>query len=120
MQTNIKTTDLSLTPDIQAHIDKVCGTLEKLADADTSALICEVEVARTTEHHQQGNIFRAEVNLSAAGEFFRAEATSESITAALDEVRDEIKSALSKHKHKKQSKLRRAGARAKEWFRFGR
>jgi ribosomal subunit interface protein len=119
MQTNIKATDLTLTPELREHIDKVCQALEKFADARPDALICDVEVARTTEHHLQGRIFRAEVNVSADGAFFRAEAEAETINAALDEVRDEIKQALVHSKHKKQSITRRTGAKLKELLRFG-
>lgn len=118
MQTNIKT-EAPLTPEVRDHVDRVCSTLEKLAGADVGPLICSVELGKTTEHHQQGAIFRAEVNFSAGGEYFRAEAEAESILAALDEVRDEIKGALVRHKHKKQSIVRRTGARLKDLFRFG-
>ena len=119
MKTNIKGTDVVLTPDIRDQVGKVCSTLEKLSDTDSESLVCAVEVGRTTEHHQQGKIFRAEVNFSAAGEYFRAEAEAETVANALDSVRDELKRVLSHRKHKKQSIARRTGARLKEIFRFG-
>lgn len=120
MKTNIKATGVELTEDIRVHVEKVCSTLEKLVEGDPDALLCDVEVEKTTGHHAQGKIFRAEVNFRGAGEYLRAEAVSESLTAALDEVRDEIKRLLSHQKHKKQSLLRRTGARVKEFLRFGR
>ncbi len=120
MKTNIKATGLELTPDVRAHVERVCATLEKFSDISSDALMCDVEVAKTTDHHIQGNIFRAEVNFSGAGEFLRAEAVNDSLSSALDEVRDELKRSLSHHKHKKQSLLRRTGARIKDFLRFGR
>ena len=120
MQTNIQGKDLEITADIRAHVEKVCTTLEKLADAGSEALICDVEVGRTTEHHLQGKVFRAEVNFSAAGEYLRAEAEAETIISALDEVRDELKLALVHRKHKKQSLMRRTGAKLKDLLRFRR
>lgn len=120
MKTNIKATDIELTEDVREHVDKVCMTLEKLTGGGSDSLICDVEVGRTTGHHQQGRIFRAEINFRGSGEYLRAEAVSESLSAALDEVRDEIKRSLAHEKHKKQSLLRRTGARVKEFLRFGR
>lgn len=104
---------MAITPDIREHVGKVCAALKKLADADSAALTCDVEVGRTTEHHQHGKVFRAEVNFTAAGDYVRAEVEAETLAAALDEVRDEIKRALTRRKHKKQSRMRRTGAKLK-------
>jgi len=81
---------------------------------------CDVEVGKRSEHHQSGDIYRAEVNITEDGKLFRAEATGESINAAIDKVRDEMEKQLRRHKKKKDSLLRRGGARVKGMLKFGR
>jgi ribosome-associated translation inhibitor RaiA len=47
-------------------------------------------LAKTTNHHRQGAIYRAEVTVIADGKKFFTEAEQDSLYAAIDEVREEI------------------------------
>lgn len=117
MKVNIKATHTKLTPAVEDRIARVYERLEKLANVgDPEALKCDVEVGKITEHHRKGNIFRAEINFTAAGKYFRAVAEGETEVAALDLAHDEIKHELVHWKHKKQSFSRRLGAKFKEWW----
>jgi ribosomal subunit interface protein len=117
MRTNIKATHAELTSAVRERIDKICEQLEKFADIpDPDALQCDFEVGKITEHHRKGNVFRAEINFTASGKYFRAVAEGETEVAALDLAHDEIRRELVHWKHKKQSLMRRLGARFKEWW----
>ena len=117
MKVNIKATHTELTPAVEDRIARICERLEKLADVgDPDALECNVEVGKTTEHHRKGNVYRAEINFTAAGRYLRAVADGETEVAALDLAHDEIKHELVHSKHKEQSLTRRVGARFKEWW----
>ena len=66
MEVKIKQTNITLTPDIAGYLDKKLEAFEKFV-ADDPTAICEVEVGKTTKHHQTGNIFFAEITLTGAG-----------------------------------------------------
>src|SRR3989344_5154226 len=72
MRLNTKATNITLTPDIQEYLEKRVEAIGKIIDLNNSTLLIETELARTTEHHQSGDIFMAEINLTYEGEHFRA------------------------------------------------
>lgn len=118
METRIKTTDYTLTPEVASYLDEKLGMIAKLV-TDPSAH-CDVEIGRAVGHSQQGDIWKAEITLTFSGERLRAMATEESINAAIDIVKDEMMQQLRKTKGKSSSLSRRAGLKVKEWLRFGR
>ena len=75
---------------------------------DTTATRCEVEFEKTAEH-QHGRIYRIEANVSVRGKLYRAEATEHTFEEALDKVRDELDSELTRAKDKKDTLHKRAG-----------
>lgn len=117
MKTNIKTTNLVLTPDIKDYLDKKLEDIERIIDRDNTSVSCQVELGRTTYHHQSGDIFRAEINLHKDGKYFRAVSEQDSIMAALDEVKDEILRELKSFSSKQQTMMRRGGAMIKNMMR---
>lgn len=109
----LKGTNLSLTPAIEMAADKIVAALDKYVDnSDTSAL-CEIEVARTTNHHRSGEIFRAEINFHSRVGSLRAEAEKEDLYAAMSAAKDELVEALRSKKAKKISFVRRSGLAVK-------
>lgn len=114
---NIKTKNYTLTPQLEALLDKRLAPLAKLVPKDGSDAICDVELSKTTEHHQAGKIYRAEINLATGGYMIRAEATEESIENAIDHVKNELKAELRKLNSKHESIFRRGARRAKDMFR---
>jgi len=110
-----------MTPEIHAYLNEKLDTISKLVvvgDANAKVL-CDIEIEKT-QSKQHGPIWRAEMNLSFEGNTYRTEATAESINAALDEMKDEMTKRLGRDKKRRFDRLRRGGAKMKEWFRFGR
>ena len=107
MKVDIKATNLELTPAIHAYIQKKMDMAEKYLGKQ-DVIQCDFEVALTTHHHHKGQIFRAEVNLSIAKEYLRADRTSEDLYKAIDEVKDNLVDLINKHKEKRLSKRRLA------------
>lgn len=62
--------------------------------------VCDVEVERS-QHHQKGDVFRAEVMLSFDGDVYRAEAQGGSLQESIDTVKDILRGQLSEAKDKK-------------------
>ena len=114
MKINIKATHTKLTSAVRERIDRICGQLDKVANiADPDALECDIEVGKITGHHRKGNVYRAEINFTAAGKYLRAVAEGETEIAALDIAHDEIKHELVHAKHRAQSRIRKEGTQMK-------
>jgi len=112
MNINIKTTNIGLTPSISDYVGKRMESVQKFLASDPSA-ICDFEVGKTTEHHRQGDIFRAEAHIVAAKRNIYAESEQTDLYVAIDAVRDEVMRQLSADKTKKLSGARSGGAMVK-------
>lgn len=117
MRLNLKATDIVLTDFIRSYLNKRLRSLGKLIDVEDSAVLIDVELGRTTRHHQTGDIFFAEINIHRGKDAFRAVSDRENLIAAIDAMRDDIARELSSDKGKKQSMLRRGGQAAKTMLR---
>ena len=91
--TEIKGTNMELTEAIKQYVDR---RLSSLADICAKYSPCDasVEVGRTSQHHQKGEVFYAEVNLVLPGSNIRATSTKDDLYAAIDDVRDDVKRQL--------------------------
>lgn len=112
MNINIKTTAITLTPAISDYTNK---RLDKIASLlqDDSSVQCDIELAKTTGHHNKGDIFKAEIHIVGAGNTIYASVEKDDLYAAIDIVRDEVVNKLSSEKNKRVSMLRRSGAKMK-------
>ena len=112
MNINIKTSAITLTPAISDYVGKRFEAIEKLLNEDPSVKF-DVELARTTSHHNKGDIFKAEVHIIAKGENIYASIEKEDLYVAIDLVRDEVVRKINSTKKKRTSLLRRGGAQIK-------
>ncbi len=116
MNINIKTTNIELTPAISDYVNKKIESLEKFVgsqkkDAETQVW---VEIGKTTKHHEQGDIFRTEVQMRLPHASLRAEAVNEDLYASIDAVRDEVRREMSKTHGKQITKFRNGARRVKD------
>lgn len=106
-----------MTPAISDYVHKKLEMVEKYID-DSGAVVAQVEVAKVTEHHQHGDIYRAEIHLTGGGiDVYTAEET-EDILSSLDKVKDEIIQQLTRTKGKEQTLVRKGGQMVKNMMRF--
>jgi ribosomal subunit interface protein len=112
MRTNIKMTGTTLTPAISAYVDKRFTKIAKILGTDT-ALMCDIELAKTTNHHTKGDIFKAEAHIVGAHKNLYASSEQSDLYTAIDDVQSEILAELKSDKEKKLSFVRRGGARMK-------
>ena len=109
----IKGTNLELHEDLKVYVDEKIGGLKKFIEnenIDKSSITARVELAKTTEHHQHGDIYKAEVNLQMTKKMIRVVVESDDIYKAIDEVKDKLKVAIIDYKDEKNTKIRK-GAR---------
>jgi len=107
---NIKATGMDLTPAIKEYVAKKVDMLEKFVDSADTSVAVDVEVGKTTAHHQGGDVFRTEINFYIGGKQFRAESTKDDLYASIDEVKDELSRVLKEHKDKELTERRKGGA----------
>lgn len=117
--TKIKATNTTLTEAITNYVNLKLGkgVLEKFAGS-YEILSVEVDIGKTTEHHNNGEIFRAEVNVAVKGKILRAVSDKEDLYAAIDDVRDEIIKVLKDTKTKKETMWRRGARNIKKMLRL--
>lgn len=121
MQIKIKATNIELTSAIEAYVEEKVRGAEKFAVSHVDENpIAEVEIGKTTNHHQSGDVFRAEVNLRVRGKHFRATSEKSDLYAAIDDMRNELVRELNSHKEKDRTLVRRGAGMIKNILRFGR
>ena len=111
MNTNIKGT-MTLTPAISEYVDKRLDKIAKMLGGEPS-IQCDVELSRTSSHHNKGDIFKAEIHIVGAGKDLFASAEEPDLYTAIDIVRDEIMRELKSKKGKHLSFIRRGGSQVK-------
>lgn len=125
MKINIKAVNLDLTPAIRIYIEEKINSLEKFISGDTlkewdehnqAAVEADVEIARSTHHHRQGDVYRAEVNLKVPGRLLRAEAEQWDMRVAIDQIKDELQIELKKYKNKQETEYRKGSRFIKKVF----
>ena len=119
MRLNLKTTNMSVGSDVKEYLRKKLRSLERTLDFDDPSVMVDVELGRTTRHHEKGDVFFAEINIHRGKESFRAVADWSDIMSAIDGMRDAVARELQSAKGKKFSLTRRSGQLVKELLRSG-
>lgn len=121
MKIKITTTNIELTNAIESYVDEKMRSVEKFAMShEKEDPIMNVEIGKTNNHHQSGDVFRAEVDMNVRGKHFRAVSVKSDLYAAVDEVRDFLVRELTSHKEKTRTLVRRGAGIIKDILRFGR
>jgi len=117
MTINLKGTAITLTPEISNYLHKRLAGIEKFLPDQADASIIDVELGRTTKHHQAGDIFRAEINVHIGNRTFRAVSEMKDLYSAIDGMKDQVARELASFKGKRISLIRRSGQKIKNLLR---
>ncbi|MDQ5950413.1 MAG: putative sigma-54 modulation protein [Patescibacteria group bacterium] len=110
---HIKATNIELTEAIRDYAEKKVDTLNKFIEKEKESL-AEIEVGKTTNHHNKGEIFRAEINLTMGDKQFRAVSETTDLYSAIDEMRDQIVREVKNHKSKSRALFRKGHQKVKD------
>ncbi len=110
----LKGAHIDITPAIRTYAEEKIKTLERFVDSANEDVFVEAELGTTTHHHQQGNIFRAEITLRTPHISVRAEAEKEDLYVAIDAAKDELIEELKKNKARHQTLIRKGGRMFKD------
>ncbi len=98
MKLNIKFTGLDSTLAIKTYIEEAMATLEKFLErVDGDSIMANVELARDTNHHNKGEVYHAECNLSVNGKMLRVVCEGSDPRVCVDDVTDRMKAEIKKH-----------------------
>jgi ribosomal subunit interface protein len=114
MNINIKTTNITLKPELEAYLSKKLLSLKKIIDLDADNAFAQVELGKTTKHHKSGNIFIAEINLRVGRRRFRVVSQQADIYAAIDGMKDELSQDIKSKQEKQRTRTRKGEAQIKE------
>ncbi len=103
MRIAIKQTNLTLTPEHREFIESKLESLDKYFPKIGQI---RVEIERNA-HHNKGDVFRAEANISIPNKILRIEKTTPDFRKSVEKVKDHAKLLLSKEKKKVLDKVRR-------------
>lgn len=118
MKTNLKTTNFNLTPAIKTYLENKLVSLDKFLPPDES-IFADVELAKTTKHHQKGDVFKTEINLNIPGKLIRAVAEEWDLTVAIDRAKDELQREIKVSKEKNNSLYKKGARILKKFLRGG-
>lgn len=112
MSINIKATNIELTRSIEKYVNKRLSAILKFTNKkDTTGY---VEIGKTTNHHKQGDFFKAEIDISFNGERFFSSSEKEDLYLAIDDVKEEIVRNITKNKDRKQTLFKRGATSVKK------
>lgn len=89
----IKGTNMELTEAIRDYAEKRLAALAPMCEKYSPCDVA-VDVGKTSNHHNKGEVFYAEFNLTIPGALLRATVTRDDLYAAIDECRDDLRRQL--------------------------
>lgn len=113
MNTNIKATNMELTSAISDYANKRLLGIEKFVK-DGEEMIAYIEVGKTTNHHKQGDVFRAEFNIEISGTKFYTFSEKEDLYEAIDDAKKEIIRQITSNKDRRQTLFKRGAKSVKK------
>lgn len=109
MQIIIRATGLELSDSLKTYVTEKFVLIEKMVKSfeTNGELVLKVEIARTTHHHNKGNVFYVECSLPMGYKILRIEQTDEDMHSAIDLAKDRLKVEVEGLKMKMQGKDRK-------------
>jgi len=111
---------MDLTDEISTYLTERVESLSKFIDnkaQEDGSVMANVEVGTSSNHHQSGEIYRAEINLTVSGQLIRAVSEKSDLFLAIDDMRDQAQNSITSSAGKKRDLLRKGGAMVKNMLR---
>ncbi|MFA6515022.1 MAG: ribosome-associated translation inhibitor RaiA [Candidatus Paceibacterota bacterium] len=112
MNINIKATNMELTEAISDYVNKRLSGIKKFVK--DGEMISFVEVGKTTNHHKQGDVFRAEFNIEITGTKFYTFSEKNDLYSAIDDAKEEIVRQIINNKDRKKTLFKRGAISIKK------
>lgn len=112
----VKATHIGLTPSIQEYVESRLQFINKFISSEDNISI-EVDLHKTTNHHKQGDIFRAEISSRYKGNYYRSVISAPDLYIAIDQAAEQFQKEFATKKSKRIALLRKGGAFIKKLMR---
>lgn len=109
----VRGSHIEINESIHEYLIKKIKSLEKFLSIDAKI---EADLGKTTNHHKQGEIFRAELTITNNGVLSRVVSEKENLYLAMDAVREEALEMLIAKKNKKISLFKKGALKIKTLF----
>ncbi len=110
MTISIKATNMELTEALKDYAEKRLGSIAKYG----SIAAIDADLGKSTNHHRNGDIFIASVNVETSlGKMYHADTEKSDLYEAIDVVRDELAREIKSAKGKEHSLFKRGAQRVK-------
>jgi ribosomal subunit interface protein len=113
INTNIKVNMIELTSAIQDYVDKKVESLEKFSGNEKITHVY-VDIGKTTNHHQKGDVYRAEFNISLDGHNIYVVSEKEDLYQAIDDAREQAYLEIVSNKEKAKTLFRKGAKKIKD------
>ena len=97
---------------------KVTEVLKKFSKNFTKqqSILAVIELSKTSEHHQQGAMYKAGLNVEGFQELIHVEAVTDDFYKSVDQLRDRLQEVIANQKSKQASLARKFGSQFKNFF----
>ena len=112
MQIHIQTKNMEAVEGLQEYIEKRLAHIEKFLKQKDVAV--HIEVSKTTNHHKNGDVYKAEVIIGSGDSKFFATTETDDVYKAIDTVKDEIVRKLTTSKDRMRTLFKRGALSVKK------
>lgn len=121
MNIKIKGIDIEVTEAIKDYsIKKISEALKKFSYmGELNDILAEVELSKTNNHHNHGELYKASIKLSGTKKNIFIEERKDDLYAAIDAAKDKLEYRLSENKDKKLSIHHKLAIKFKNIFKKG-
>ncbi len=110
---NIKAINIELSNSINKYINKRINIIiEKFASR--VPVSCFVEVERTTNHHKQGDVYKAEIKMNINGVNFITASEREDLYKAIDDAKEQLVRKITQRKGRNKTLFKRGATSIKK------
>ncbi len=120
MNINFQAKNMELTPAIHDYVLQRVTDLGKILskmEEKGGEVKVLFDVAKTTNHHKTGEIFRADCSITIDGKKFYSSSDKSDLYAAIDDVKENLYHEISRSKDRKQHLFRRGAQKVKDLMR---
>ena len=106
---------LTLTESLEEYVNRRFATLDRLVGKFESRqdLTLRVDIARSTRHHQKGDVFLVGISLRIGRTTLRVEQAGDDVRQAIDDAQKRFKKIVEDHKERIQKRDKTAIDKAK-------
>ncbi len=118
MQIKITGIHIEITSAISDYVDQKLGVVTKYLKGDPTGML-SVEIAKTTEHHSHGNIYKISALLVRKGKEKALEVVADDVYKSIDLMKDKLARELSDEKDKELSLFKKGAKHIKSLLKKG-